>query len=77
MGFACFLGTEAENYKLYEYEMLTKDNQYKTSLYYKFYHDNVNSPQLAPEILEEKPYDEMADIWAIGMLAYTMLHGPD
>lgn len=30
---------------------------------------------MAPELLEEKPYTEIVDVWAIGMILYEMIYG--
>ena len=32
-------------------------------------------PYKAIELIEEKPYDERVDIWAVGIMAYIMLVG--
>jgi len=33
------------------------------------------SLDLAPEIIEEKEYDEAVDVWCLGILMYEMLYG--
>ena len=30
---------------------------------------------MAPEVVQKKPYDEMSDIWALGIVLFVMLTG--
>merc|ERR1711917_121087 len=32
---------------------------------------------MAPELVQEKPYDHTADLWSLGCILYELFHGSD